>query len=98
MSDVEAANEELQRAYSLTFNTPAGQRVLLDLMAFGSFRQPIFNVIDEGKRQTVLRIMEMTKLTTEQLYALYQARISPRPAQGAYGHEQYREIDPHTGT
>lgn len=88
MTDVAAKNEELMRAYSLTFNTPAGQRVLLDLMAFGSFRQPIASPIDEGKRQTVLRIMEMTLLTTEQIYALYQARISPRPAEGAISHDR----------
>ncbi len=92
MNDVEAQNEELQRAYNLTFNTPAGQRVLLDLMAFGSFRQPIASQIDEGKRQAVLRIMEWSLLTPEQIVALYQARIAPRPAQGAYGHE--RSDDP----
>jgi hypothetical protein len=36
---IEARNDELMRAYQLTFNTPAGQRVLLDLMAFGKFRR-----------------------------------------------------------
>jgi hypothetical protein len=91
MSDVDDKNEELMRAYHLTFHSAAGQRVLLDLMAFGSFRQPIVSVIDEGKRQVVLRIMEMTLLTTEQIYALYQARIAPRPAEGAISHERRPE-------
>lgn len=95
MTDVAANNEELMRAYHLTFNTPAGQRVLLDLMAFGKFRSPIEDRVDEGKRQVLLRIMDMTLLTTEQLYALYQARISPRPAEGAISHERHSDPDPY---
>ena len=80
-------NEELIRAYHLTFNTPAGQLVLIDLMAFGKFRLPIDDRVDEGKRQVLLRIMDMSLLTIEQMYALYQNRISPRPAKGAHGHD-----------
>jgi hypothetical protein len=87
MSEYDAQNEELMRAYRLTFNSPAGQRVLLDLMAFGKFRLPITDRVDEGKRQVLLRIMDMSLLTMEQLYVLYQARTSPRPAQGAHGHD-----------
>lgn len=92
MNDVDAQNHELVRAYQLTFHSESGQRVLLDLMAFGKFRMPIEDRVDEGKRQVLLRIMDMTLLTTDQLYALYQARISPRPAQGAHGHDD--ETDP----
>jgi hypothetical protein len=78
--EIDAKNDELMRAYQLTFNSPAGQAVLLDLMSFGKFRVPIEDRADEGKRQVVLRIMNMTQLSTEQLYAAYRGRISPQPA------------------
>jgi hypothetical protein len=94
MTDVVDQNEELMRAYHLTFHSASGQRVLLDLMAFGSFRQPISSQIDEGKRQVVLRIMEMTLLTPEQIYALYQARIAPQAREGAHGHERHSKSEP----
>lgn len=87
MSDIEARNDELVRAYQLTFNSPAGQLVLLDLMSFGKFRAPIEDRVDEGKRQIVLRIMNFTNLSMEQLQAVYRGHISPRPAQGAHGHD-----------
>ena len=77
--DIEAKNQELIRAYQLTFNSQAGQTVLIDLMSFGKFRVPIEDRTDEGKRQVVLRIMSMTQLSTEQLYAAYRGKISPRP-------------------
>ena len=76
--EVDAKNEELLRAYRLTFNSQAGQVVLLDLMSFGKFRAPIEDRADEGKRQVVLRIMNFTALTTEQLQAAYRGQISPR--------------------
>jgi hypothetical protein len=90
--DVEAKNEELLRAYRLTFNSPAGQLVLLDLMSFGKFRVPIEDRADEGKRQVVLRIMNFTELSMEQLQAAYRGHTSPRPAQGAHGHDD--QTDP----
>ncbi len=80
---IEASNDELMRAYKLTFNSSSGQRVLLDLMAFGKFRQPIENKFDEGKRQVVVRIMNFSLLTPEQLIALYQTK----PAIGAQGND-----------
>ena len=76
--EVEAKNQELIRAYQLTFNSPAGQTVLLDLMSFGKFRVPITDPVDEGKRQVVLRIMNMTQLSMEQLYAAYRGKIFPQ--------------------
>lgn len=79
--EIEAKNEELQRAYRLTFNSPAGQLVLLDLMSFGKFRVAIDDRADEGKRQVVLRIMNFTELSMEQLQAAYRGRISPGPQQ-----------------
>ena len=78
---VEAKNEELLRAYRLTFNSPAGQLVLLDLMSFGKFRVAIGDPVDEGKRQVVLRIMNFTELSMEQLQAAYRGQISPGPQQ-----------------
>jgi hypothetical protein len=84
---VEAKNDELLRAYRLTFKSPAGQLVLLDLMSFGKFRVAITDPVDEGKRQVVLRIMNFTELSMEQLQAAYRGQISPRPAQGAHGHD-----------
>jgi len=75
IEQVNAANDELQRAYQLTFNSEAGQRVLQDLMAFARFRLPIENPVDEGKRQAVLRIMDFSQLNMEQLIALYRGRM-----------------------
>lgn len=75
IEQVNAANDELQRAYQLTFNSEAGQRVLQDLMAFSRFRLPIENPVDEGKRQAVLRIMDFSQLNMEQLIALYRGRM-----------------------
>jgi hypothetical protein len=77
--EISAANDELARAYQLTFNSPSGQIVLLDMMKFGRLRAPIESQIDEGKRQAVLRIMNFTLLTTEQLEAAYRGRISVAP-------------------
>ena len=71
MIDVEKQNEELVRAYQLAFGSPSGQRVLLDLMAFCKFRAPIADPVDEGKRQALLRIMNFTTLSMEQLQKAY---------------------------
>lgn len=75
---INAKNEELSRAYQITFNSPEGQRVLLDLMAFCKFRLPIDDRADEGKRQVALRIMDFTSFSPEQLQELYRGRISPQ--------------------
>lgn len=92
MNDIEAKNEDLIRAYQITFHSPHGQAVLLDLMAFGKFRVPIDEPVDEGKRQVVLRIMNFTNLSMEQLQAVYRGHTSPRPAEGAISHDR---TDPH---
>lgn len=76
--EIEANNQELIRAYQLTFNSPSGQIVLQDLMSFGNFRVAIDNQTDEGKRQAVLRIMNFSQLSLEQLTAAYRGRISPQ--------------------
>ena len=72
--EIAAANDQLIRAYQLAFNSPAGQAVLLDLMSFCKFRVPIEDRVDEGKRQVVLRIMNFTNLSMEQLQAAYRGR------------------------
>jgi len=77
--EINAKNEELLRAYQLTFNSPAGQAVLLDLVSFCKFRVPIDNQVDEGKRQVALRIMNLSLLSPEQLQAAYRGKISPSP-------------------
>jgi hypothetical protein len=72
--EIESANHELIRAYQLAFNSPAGQAVLIDLMAFCSFRKPIAEPVDEGKRQVMLRIMNLTQLSMDQLMAAYRGQ------------------------
>jgi hypothetical protein len=78
IEQINTANDALIRAYQVTFNSPDGQIVLLDLMSFGKFRVAIEDRADEGKRQVVLRIMNFTALSTEQLQAAYGGNISPR--------------------
>lgn len=72
--EIAAANHEIQRAYQLTFNSPSGQAVMLDLMSFCKFRVPIDDRADEGKRQVMLRIMNLTQLSMEQLQAAYRGQ------------------------
>jgi hypothetical protein len=72
-------NEELLRAYRLTFNSPAGQTVLIDLMKFCKFRVPIDDRLDEGKRQAFLRIENFLNLTPEQLASLYRGQATTAP-------------------
>ena len=78
--EIDANNQELIRAYQLTFNSRSGQIVLQDLMSFGKFRVEIENQVDEGKRRAVLRIMNFSQLSLEQLTAVYRGRISPQVA------------------
>lgn len=90
--------EELWRAYQLTFNSPAGQRVLQDLMAFGCFRVPITNDVDEGKRQVVLRIMDYSQWSFEELKTVYAGRMAVkdpnRPAKGEISHDDRYQDNP----
>lgn len=80
--EVAAANELLVRAYRLTFNSQAGQEVLLDLMKFCRFRAPLNEPmqIDEGKRQVFLRIENFLTLTPEELQRLISGQRLTRPA------------------
>jgi hypothetical protein len=74
----DAQNDDLIKAYNLTFNSPSGQVVLLDLMGYGRFRAPIADPIDEGKRRVILRIVNFISLTKEQLLVAYRGEILPR--------------------
>jgi hypothetical protein len=79
--EIEATNHALQRSYRTVFAAPAGQIVLRDLMQVGRFRKsvpddasPTALAIAEGRRQMLLRIMNMMSLEPEQLQALYGGR------------------------
>lgn len=91
--EIKAANEELKRAYDLTFNSPSGQIVLLDLISFCKFRADIDTPIDEGKRRVALRIVNFTLLTPEQLQAAYRAKLYVKtgPQKGAISHDDRTE-------
>jgi len=70
---VKRQNLQLVADYRACFSSPAGQRVLTDLMRFSGFRRPLDDdlAVAEGKRRTFLRIVEMTQLNDGQLLALY---------------------------
>lgn len=73
---IRAQNEEVQRAYQLTFGTPHGRRVLTDLAAYCHARKPTFeadaraHAFKEGQRDVFLRIQEFMSLTIEEIYQL----------------------------
>lgn len=71
---IHADNEELIRAYHLTFTTPHGRTVMHDLMKFCCFNRAANGDVDEGKRRAFLHIVDFTELTEEQLYLLYSKR------------------------
>ena len=64
-------DQELVTAYRAVFMAPAGQKVLLDMMRHCKFRRPCDDDVQEGMRRAVLRILEMSQLTDEQLLKLY---------------------------
>lgn len=70
--------KERRRAYQLTYSSPAGQDVLLDLMRFCRANESCVVIGDrdrtamlEGRREVWLRIVQHLNLKTEQLFALY---------------------------
>lgn len=84
MSDADAENEALIRAYHVCFGSPDGQIVLADLVAFCRATETCFHpdprlhAAAEGRREVFLRIHSFSKLTVEQilnLRARYRARI-----------------------
>lgn len=89
MTDEEAAiaNEQLVRDYQLTFGSPAGQRVLIDLALFcraaetcvvAEKGQPVDinrTMILEGRREVFLRAQNYMKLTPDDLMTLRRGRV-----------------------
>lgn len=78
--EIRAANEDLAKAYLLTFRTPWGQKVLLDLMKFCNFRIPLprdDRDVEEGKRQVFLRIESFLNFTPEELGRLFAGQPIP---------------------
>lgn len=74
--DAHLANELTQRAYQVTLGSPDGRLVVADLVAFCFGRKPTFDpdpriaARNEGRREVLLRIMEFTNLSLEEIYAL----------------------------
>ena len=72
-----------KRAYQLTFGTSAGQAVLIDLAKFCRAAETCFHedprkhAVLEGRREVWLRITQHLRLSSEQLYTLYDGRQFP---------------------
>lgn len=69
------------RAYRVFFSSPEGLTVAYDLMGFCKFRHPIESKEDEGMRRVMLRILELSQLSDEQIVALYAGRLNIRPTE-----------------
>lgn len=70
-----------KKSYQLTFNTPAGQQVLIDLAVFCRANETCVipgdrdrSLVLEGRREAFLRIQQHLCLTGEQLFELYSGR------------------------
>lgn len=79
-----------QRAYMLTFGTPAGQAVLADLATFCRSSETCvvpgdrdLTYVLEGRREAFLRIRAHLDSTMEQLMERF-----TRPAKGAISHDR----------
>ena len=66
-----------KRQYQLTFTSPSGQDVLIDLASFCRANESCFHedprkhAVLEGRREVWLRIQQHIKFDEQQLYALY---------------------------
>lgn len=69
-----------KRNYQLTFGSPAGQSVLIDLAKFCRANascfdaDPRIHAVLEGRREVWLRITQHLDLTSEQLATLYSGK------------------------
>lgn len=69
--------------YQHTFNTPSGERVLLDLSRFCRANETTFNAdprvhaVLEGRREVFLRIAQHLNLPSEELYKLWNPGGTP---------------------
>lgn len=73
--------KQRQRAYRLTFSSPAGQDALLDLVKFCRANETCVvpgdhdrTLLLEGRREVWLRIVQHMNLNISQLFALYNGR------------------------
>lgn len=81
----DAANEQILRAYGVTFGSPAGQIVLTDLVHYCRGGETTFVPGDarmsdflEGRRDVFLRIQQFAKLTSDEIMQLRLGRIKPK--------------------
>lgn len=74
-----------KRNYQLTFETPAGQAVLIDLARFCRATETCFHpdarlhAVAEGRREVWLRIQQHLNLNSQQLFTLYQGQHLLKP-------------------
>jgi len=83
MNEIEKKTGELMRAYALTFGSPAGQLVLADLIVFCHAVEPSAvegkpdrSLMNEGRREVLLRAMKFSKMNLDDLYNLHLGRGS----------------------
>lgn len=75
-ADAHACNEQIQRAYHVVFGSPDGKIVLGDLVAYCFGRRSTFDpdarvhAFNDGRRDVLMRISELTTLTLDEIYAL----------------------------
>jgi hypothetical protein len=68
---------EKKKAYQLTFGSPAGGKVLDDLMEFCHVNESCFDADPrihaalEGRREVFLRIQQMMEIPSQHLFKLY---------------------------
>lgn len=74
---------ELMRAYAVTFGSPAGQVVLADFILFchgietsAVEGKPDRSLMNEGRREVLLRAMKFSRVTLDDLYNLHLGRKS----------------------
>lgn len=74
--EAHALNSQLQGAYNALFATPTGKQVLADLVAYCFGRRTTFDpdprkhAFNEGRRDVLMRIAEMTNLSLDEIYQL----------------------------
>jgi hypothetical protein len=74
--EAHAVNEQTQRAYHVVFGSPDGKLVMADLTAYCFGRKTTFDpdprvhARNDGRREVLMRIVEFTSLTLEEIYAL----------------------------
>lgn len=88
--------EEKERAYLIdaynqTFSTPAGEKVLTDLMERGKLLQPLENPTDEGKRELVLHILH--QLAYDVTAILNMVKDDNKSRKGEFNEEEDTDFD-----